>query len=111
MSQIIGFFPQQKLTVWAESGYSNSDRWGGSWGSPVVFDGRYMEGGAMTRGEDGSEFVPSKTIVTQYAGLAIGMMVAIGEHADSTPVASAESIRKVQTGTPLVGVQDYKIIT
>jgi hypothetical protein len=111
MSTILGMFKSQKLTVWSESGYDNADRWGGNWNTPIIIDGRFMEGGTMTRGEDGSEFVPNRTIVTEYAGLSTGMRIAIGEFTDAQPVSNAETIRKVQTGTPLIGNQDYKILT
>lgn len=112
MSTIIGQFPQETVTIWRKSTVdTSSSPYGGGWDAPVTFDARFKNGGAIRRDDEQEEFQPNTTYVTKYASVQKGDMIAVGEHADLTPVSGAEKIVKVETATPLVGGKDYMLLT
>ena len=109
MSTILGLFATQKVTIFREGGYDVTNPYASVFTKVATIDARFKSGGTLTRDDEGAEFTPQTTFVTEYSGALVGDKIALGE-LSSIPT-NAETVRKVETCTPLVGAQDYRVVT
>ena len=104
-------FNTEKATVWSAALYDPNNPYAAGFANPRVIDTHYTQGGDLQRDDAGAEFTPGTVYVTKSDVVVKGDRIAVGEHTETTPTSGAETVRKVQTGTPIRGTRDYKIYT
>ncbi|GKX40428.1 hypothetical protein WCT81_04840 [Pectobacterium versatile] len=111
MSEIARWSYTAKATIWP---LADTDRYGKpTFGVPVVIDCDYGGDGKRGSASFGLEFVVKNTFWTEYAVAKVGDMIALGEHADTTPVADADEVRHIirYADTFERTADDYAVIT
>lgn len=101
-----------RATIWPATGRAG---WDGErmYGPPVVVACDYGAEDKVVRGERGDEFAVRLAIYTEYADARVGDMVAIGEHASTTPVVDAREVLAVERYADTFDrlADDYKLLT
>lgn len=93
-------FATDKATIWTPTKPASTFEDGG-WERDFV-DVAISAGGKIQRDQDGAEFTPMTTYFST-GEIARGQRIKPGEHLDAEPPADAETLRKVDSWTPLAG--------
>lgn len=101
-------------TVWPlEQG-----QYGTTFGTPYIMPCNFISEGKEQTDTDGTKFVPISTfrltVTAEGNKPKRGDIIGQGDHSEEaspSAVAGAHAIRKVKTGTMLVGSQDYTVYT
>ncbi|QDP62309.1 MAG: hypothetical protein Unbinned8472contig1000_9 [Prokaryotic dsDNA virus sp.] len=82
----------EAITLWRQAGQDVFNK--ATYDSPVTFQGRYQESENVYMDEMGRELVSNTAIFVELE-LKVGDWVALGTHADTSPVATARQIKRV----------------
>lgn len=94
MSSIARWHQTAKATIWP---LADTDRYGKpTFGAPVVIDCDYGSTSKRKSNTIGNEIVVKLYFWTEYASAKEGDMIAIGEHANLSPIDDADEIVSVE---------------
>lgn len=111
MSNIRARFLNSKVTRWREGVSDDSNVYQKSWLTPISFRCNYKSGGAIQRDSKGADFSPASTYYMKLADINIGDRVSLGISSESSPIGTAETVRKIVTKTTLTGTADMTVYT
>jgi hypothetical protein len=111
MSRIRARFLKDNVTRWRVSAYDANNPYASTWDSPVTLKCNFMNGGSIQRDQDGADFQPATTYRCKLGDVVNGDRVVLGISVATEPPTNAETVRRVPTGTTLVGTADMTFYT